>query len=238
MKVYIGPYQNHFGTFQLAEKLCFWVKKVPDEYGIMRNPEWVHDFGEWLTYGSVEPEPEVGDRRKMFKERKATWLCRLLHWINDKRPDRKIEIRIDKYDTWGMDHTLALIILPMLKQLKATKHGAPFVEDTDVPDHLRSDVAPSKENEWDTDGNHFLRWDWVLDEMIFAFTCIVDDSWQDEFSSGDFDNELVKLENGMYQMEHGPNHTYKCDYAGMKKVEERIANGTRLFGKYYQGLWD
>jgi len=38
-------------------------------------------------------------------------------------------ILLDPYDTWNMDHTLALIIVPMLKQLKATKHGAPCVDD-------------------------------------------------------------------------------------------------------------
>jgi hypothetical protein len=42
----------------------------------------------------------------------------------------------------------------------------------------------------------------------------------------------------MYQMADGPNHTYKCDYDGMKVVQERITNGFRLFGKYYEGLWD
>ena len=39
-------------------------------------------------------------------------------------------------------------------------------------------------------------------------------------------------------MEDGPNHTWKCDYDGMNKVNERINNGLRLFGKYYRGLWD
>ena len=42
----------------------------------------------------------------------------------------------------------------------------------------------------------------------------------------------------MYQWEDGPNHTYTCDYEGMKVVEERIQNGFRLFGRYYEGLWD
>ena len=38
---------------------------------------------------------------------------------------RKIKIQIDKWDTYSMDHTLAMIIYPMLLQLKATKHGVP-----------------------------------------------------------------------------------------------------------------
>ena len=59
MRVNIGPYTNWFGPYQLAELLCFWVKEVPGEYGIKSKPDWVHNFGEWLAYGSVEPEPKV-----------------------------------------------------------------------------------------------------------------------------------------------------------------------------------
>jgi hypothetical protein len=51
-------------------------------------------------------------------------------------------------------------------------------------------------------------------------------------------NEVAKGEHKYYQMKDGPNNTYKCDYEGMKKVEERIQNGFRLFGRYYQNLWD
>jgi hypothetical protein len=143
-----------------------------------------------------------------------------------------------------MDHTLADIILPMLKQLKETKHGAPFVDDEDVPEELKSTSAPPKENEYDTDENHFKRWDWVLDEMIFAFECKVDDSWQEKFCSGEHDIKSVPCEwdeNGkpkMYKMEKGPNDTYKCDYDGIALIQKRITNGYRLFGKYYEGLWD
>ena len=42
----------------------------------------------------------------------------------------------------------------------------------------------------------------------------------------------------LYTFEHGPNHTYECDYDGMKKVYDRMDNGFRLFGTYYRGLWD
>jgi hypothetical protein len=157
-------------------------------------------------------------------------------------------VKIDRWDTWSMDHTLGRIALPMLKQLKATKHGAPFVDDEDVPDELKSTAAPAKENEWDTDDNHFKRWDWALGEMIFAFECKVDDSWEDAFREGEIDmlwvpvdrdgNEVPKGDHNFYQMKRGPKDTYKCDYEGMKKVQARIDNGFRLFGKYYQALWD
>ena len=39
--------------------------------------------------------------------------------------DRKVDIKIESFDTWNLDSTLALIILPALIQLKETKHGIP-----------------------------------------------------------------------------------------------------------------
>jgi len=68
-----------------------------------------------------------------------------------------------------MDRTLALIVHPMLKQLNKSKHGAPFTDDEDVPENLRSTNAKPKKNEWDTDSNHFKRWDWIMKEMIWVF---------------------------------------------------------------------
>jgi hypothetical protein len=163
--------------------------------------------------------------------------------------DPKINyVKIDRWDTWSMDHTLAYIILPMLKQLKKDKHGAPFVDDIDVPEELRSTSAPPKENEWDTDANHFVRWDWVMDEMIFAFECKNDDHADDKFHSGEHDilwipvdrdgNEVPKGDHKFFQMGKGPKDTYKCDDEGLKVHHDRIKNGFRLFGKYYEGLWD
>lgn len=238
MKVYIGPYKNWFGPYQLAEKICFWAKPEVDEYGMSSKPDWVHKFGEWLAHGSVEQEPNVGDIVLLGEDRPHTWLYKLLLWI-DKRKKRKIKVRIDRYDTWSMDNTLAHIILPMLKQLKEDKHGAPHVDDEDVPEHLRSTAArelTEEEKSWHSpDEHHFARWDWVLDEMIFAFSCSLDDSWEEQFHSGESDFAFKKLENGMSELIQTGTRTY--DFEGRKKFQARITNGFRLFGKYYQGLW-
>jgi hypothetical protein len=150
-------------------------------------------------------------------------------YVEDNTP-RQIEITIDPYDTWSMDHTLALIIVPMLKQLKATKHGAPLVDDEYVPEHLRSTAAAPKENEWDTDTNHFKRWDYVLDEMIWAMEQIVNDNDEDLFYDM---SEVDEEANIMDQVEQ-----IKCDVEGLHKHHERIANGTKLFGIFFQSLWD
>jgi len=242
MKVKIGPYKNWIGPYQLAEMLCFWVKKQPGEYGILSKPDWVHKFGEWLAYGSVEPEPGVGEVYSFIDDdRKPTWLNRFLTWVHSKK-DRKILVRIDPWDTWSMDDTLAHIILPMLRQLQATKHGSPLVDDEDVPEHLRSTASlelTQEEKDWGgIDSNHHLRWDWALDEMIFAFENKLDDSWQDQFHKGEFKFKMKKLENGMSEMIRDEKDRDNIDWDGMKAYQARISNGFRLFGKFYESLWD
>jgi hypothetical protein len=128
----------------------------------------------------------------------------------------------------------------MLKQLKETKHGAPYVDLKDVPKELQPKKQTKKQKDnGETDSTHFERWDWVLDEMIFAFETKVDDGrWEEQFETGEYDLQWKKLEDGNSQMVHGPNHTAKTDWEGRKAYQERISNGFRLFGKYYENLWD
>ncbi len=176
-----------------------------------------------------------------------TWLTKACEWVHSKRK-RKQKIRIDRYDTWNMDSTLALIVLPMLKQLKRDKHGAPLVEDRDVPEHLRSTATPSKENEYDLDDNHFKRWDWVLDEMIWAFEQMQPDcDWEAQFHSGVKDTVWVVETTPHPQtgemrttrrLEKGPNDTSHFDKEGYLAHSARIDNGLRLFGTYFRALWD
>lgn len=240
MKVHIGPYKNWYGPYQLAETLCFWAKDVSHEWGIKDKPEWVHHFGEWLAHGSAEPGQAP---RMLFAKRKPTLLYRAMKWLDSKR-QRRVVVRIDPWDTWNMDGTLAMIILPMLKQLKATKHGAGFVDDADAPEHLRSTAAPPAQ-EYHVDANHFLRFDWVLDELIWTFTQLQPDcDWQEQYRSGVMDvysEPCAFNKDGtpkMYEMKHGPNYTYAVDEEGESKHQARINNGLRLFGKYFQNLWD
>ena len=223
MKVYISNYRNHWvSPYTILKVICFWEK----DDDVFYNHEDVpgHKYDKWVNF--LNPFCVAWQK-----------------FLDFVHPEIKY-VKIDRWDTWSMDHTLADIILPMLKQLRETKHGGPFVDDDDVPDELKSTSAPAKENEWDTDDNHFKRWDYVLDEMIFAFECKVDDSWSDKFSSGEFDKKTVACqwdENGkakMYEWIDGPNHTYKLDFDGMQEVQKRITNGFRLFGKYYENLWD
>ena len=238
MRVKIGNYTSWFGPYQLAELLCFWAKKEKDEYGFERNPDWVHNFGEWLAHGEVEPEPKVGEIRSWDRERHHTWLYKFLIWIESKKK-RTIKVQIDRWDTWSMDHTLAYIVLPMLKQLRESKHGAPYVDLEDVPKELHGKKLTKKQkDQGDVDDKHFERWDWVLGEMIFAFDSKVNDGWEAQFETGESDLQWKTLENGMSEMVRGPDDTKVYDWEGRKAYEARIQNGFRLFGKYYQNLWD
>lgn len=152
---------------------------------------------------------------------------------------RAVSVEVHPYDTWNMDVTLATIVHPMLVQLKETKHGSPCVEDEDVPEELRSTSAPPKENEWDTDDNHFKRWDWVLDRMIAAFADLKDGAWDDQYYSGNADIVWESVpDSDLVEMKRGPNDTFRVDAEGLKAHEARIDDGLRLFGKYFRALWD
>lgn len=80
---------------------------------------------------------------------------------------RKEYVRIDPWDLYSMDDTLALIILPMLKNLRKDQEGAPFVDDEDLPESFHETI--DKKSPEELDKHVFDRWDWVLNEIIFAF---------------------------------------------------------------------
>lgn len=149
--------------------------------------------------------------------------------------ERVVKVRIDDSDIWSMDSTLAYIILPMLVRLKSKKQGAPYVDMEDVPEHLRVSYTVVSEH---VDENHFARWDWVLDEMINSFTQINRD-WERDFETGERDIIFKKNEGtDLVSIARGPNYTLVEDKEGKKAEQERIDNGLRLFGKYYQALWN
>lgn len=248
MKVWIRKPNNWFGPYQLAEALMFWVPKEKDEYGFPHTANNVHKFGEWLAHGSIEPEPKVGDVTKWDRDRPNTLIYKFLIWLNKQKQKIPREmVKIDRWDTWSMDHTLAPIILPMLKQLKETKQGSQIVDLEDVPEYMRTTTTEDWDSQTcfdfyheDTEKRQYDvhdRWDWVMGEMIFAFESYSND-WEDKYHMGVHDIRWKKLENGMSQMEHGPDHTHHWDIEGWQAESKRIDNGLRLFGKYFRGLWD
>jgi len=144
---------------------------------------------------------------------------------------RKISIKIDPWDTWSADHTLALIITPLLLQMKEQKQGAPNIDDDDVPENLRSTAVAPKEFDWDTDDNWHLRWDYVLDEMIFAMQEIASDK---EGENSFYDHSQVDE----YAEINDQISAIKVDWEALLAHQDRVQKGCELFGKYFQALWD
>lgn len=147
-----------------------------------------------------------------------------------------IDIHIDDYDVWGMDFTLSKIILPMLVILKKNKHGAPHVDDEDLPLEMRQtekEIALMAKNDGAViDELFFPRWDWIMDEMIWSFDFLANDRESeilDRIYKDDPEDESIQemLDSGR-----------QYDYSELYAAEKRAGNGYRLFGKYYRNLWD
>jgi hypothetical protein len=202
VKVYINKYRDHWlSPYTILEKVFFWKKEI--DYDDPFIEKW-------------------SNRLEPFSK----GLQKFLDFIHPKIN----YVKIDYWDTWSMDHTLAYMIVPMLKQLQKDKHGAPLVDDEDVPEELRSTSAPPKEREYDVDGNHFKRWDWVMDEMIWAFEQKLIDDSTDKFYDWTEVDKTVNINDQIKKL--------KVDHEGLDAHNKRMENGFRLFGKYYQGLWD
>lgn len=171
-----------------------------------------------------------------------TWVNDVCEWIHSKQ-ERKIKVRIDRYDTWSMDHSLALIILPMLKQIKETKHGSPYVDNEDVPAHMRHTLSKGPDDYETEDRWIHYKWDWVLNEMIWAFEKELGEDWEAQFRHGEPDYEFIHVggeigtDSELSEMKQ-KNPDYWVDYDKIREYYNRIDNGFRLFGKYFRNLWD
>ncbi len=154
-----------------------------------------------------------------------------VNWLWFDRRTQTIKVRIDRWDTWSMDDTLAPIILPMLVQLKTTKHGAPMVDMKDVPKELRATKKQldAYNKNGDSDPKFFERWDWIMDEMIWAFEQKCRDDWQDDYYGDYVEDPKNGPMAGSFEW---------IDHEGRAAHQERMSNGFRLFGKYFENLWD
>jgi len=222
MKVYISKYRNHWvSPYTILEKVFFWREIDYDEPLIDKLSNILNPF--------------------------CVGLQKVLDFVH---PEIKY-VKIDHYDTWSMDCTLSPIILPMLKQLKATKQGSGYIDLEDVPENLRYTTTEEYDAQETFDFykdertekiecDIHVRYDWALSEMIWAFEQLVDDDWESQYwiKSPEIDFTKHAEDEGkevtpVRWKVHG-----ECDWEGREKHQERINNGLRLFGKYYQTLWD
>jgi hypothetical protein len=163
---------------------------------------------------------------------------------------RKVNIKIDNYDTYNMYTTLAQIIYPMLVQLKETKHGVP----ADFAEVGGESYQSQYSFDFYEDHNHELfderikLWDEVLDKMIWSFQQLADDNWHDKYYHGEAKYEFVDTEpmlnpvtgkmEVMHQMVDTNPDEHWYDSVGVQLHQDRIQEGLDLFAKYYMNLWD
>ena len=200
MRIYVGTYKNR------------WISNIHTRHMEQKhgsnwdeNQDWEDDAWEWFE-----------DKLQSF------YNATINRFIDGK--ERKIKVRIDRQDVWSMDHTLAHIIVPMLKQLKEDKQGSPSVDDADVPEELRSTSAPPKENEYDVDDNWHKRWEYAIDEMIWAFEQKTRDWWEEDYIEFGATSKIG-------------DDPIRWDQEGLDAHQARMSNGFRLFSKYYESLW-
>lgn len=174
----------------------------------------------------------------------------LIHKFRQKLPWNRTVIKIDYWDTWSMKSTLAPIILPMLKQLKETKHGIPC-EFADVggesyASQLCFDFYSQETNQLFNE-KAVARWNEVMDKMIWSFEQLTIDEdadteaywepyWED---MTDEEAKIAKLEkSNLYELIGVDHPLKKINVQKMNAYYDRVREGFELFGKYYQNLWD
>lgn len=189
----------------------------------------------WL-YDSTEVPPTRFENCLEVIEDRMQSVYNVFNWIWFDRRKQKINVRIDRWDTWSMDHTLGPIILPMLVQLKRDNHGAPNVDQADVPKELRASKKQRVKfnTNGTTDPNHFKRWDWIMDEMIWSFEQKCRDDWEgDYYKYEEVDSKDATESESLFGLK-----LVWEDREGQAAHQARMTNGFRLFGVYFENLWD
>jgi hypothetical protein len=210
MKVYINkPKNNWISPYTIIEKAMFWRK--------IDYNEPIVEF--WN--GILSPFCSVLFDIRQFFNRDIRY------------------VKIDTWDAWSLEHTLSPIILPILKELKRIKHGAPHIDDEDVPPKLRANRDTRYKGTADpdlhkisdeVDKKFFKRFDYILDEMIWTFEQLSMDDHESKFYDHSKSKKIKDINKSVRAL--------KIDRIGLRKHNERINNGLRLFGKYYRCLWD
>ncbi len=173
MKVYMSKYRSHWlSPYTILTKVLFWEDE--DEiYGLKRKKVaedvymTIDDWKDSRDDKYADTKPYIAFLLKALEP-----LCNILMKFLDVVHPKIDYVKIDRWDTWSMDHTLAQIILPMLKQLKETKHGVPsdFIYDSNGKE------IPFKRAE--------RMWDNTLDRMIWSFEQIIDENNDEQFHTG------------------------------------------------------
>lgn len=195
MFVFLGKYKDKFTIYSLS---CLIAKLS----GITESalPE---SFYGLMTSGFDDNEDHV------------TIFTKTINYIGAKLHTEPIKIvHVTDRDLWSADNLMATVIVQVLKKYRATdRQGAPYVRLFDVPDDLLPTTLEEFENQLDGDADtkFFKRWDYVIDEMIYAFEYITKNN-----------DSHIEDENDIY-------------YSNAQN-RERCNNGLMLFARYFQNI--
>lgn len=197
MRVYIGP-------FRPANPL----RHLEASYEKRRGFDVLSDEGEYTWYDKIV--------YGVFNKIDAA------HRYITKGFTRKVKITVDDYDTWSADHTLAMIIVPILQNMRDNPYSIMNVAPEDA-DNLPYEEATKR----------------VYDKMIWAFQQIIEPEDSQFFPNSD-NQKLEKVEGQSYY-ELVPKDPSKpkasFDREGYEAYNQQIQEGLNLFAKYYRGLW-
>ena len=111
-------------------------------------------------------------------------------WYDVYSSKRKVKIRVDKYDTYNFDNTLATIILPCLKQYRSNSFSIFIADKGDAPCTYYND--------------DFKRWEWIVDQMIYSFNEIANNPdgdfnfWtEDGHDKNGYECYRIRVDNGL-----------------------------------------
>lgn len=198
---------------------------------IRNYPTWINSYqiATKLSFGKFET---LGPLTRPIDS-----ICQKFY---DWQKKRRVQIKIDRWDTWNVDSTLAPIIVKLLRQYISHVHGAPG----DMPafantDEGAQDVLGFYKDDttvaWDAGQ---AQWIEILNKMLWSFEQMTID-WESQYHTGVHDIQFVPVEGkDLVEMVRGPNDTSHFDVKGYDAHSARIQEGLELFGKYYRNLWD
>ena len=125
--------------------------------------------------------------------------------------ERKIDIRVDDYDLWNADNTMALFIVAILTKFKDHINGIPCGLLTDEYMEISSSIEFHEEDE---DGPLHKKLDGIYDECLKNYKNIIDEIIFSFTSSEDYSIDLDK------------------------EMQARKENGRKLFIEHFDSFWN
>lgn len=185
MKIKIRKYIEIWNIYTFVDKICIFFNveddKVIEIFNKIEEIKWLERFNDFINN------------------------------LNEKINSKKDTIKIDEWDVWNLDITLAKIIYPALLEYK--RQIDVYHESTD----------------------EFIE---ALDKMIFSFK-VLNEDWEQQFYSEIENNEnkpLYETDDNGYIVKI--NKFFNYDEKGYNAYKDKINEGLKLFGEKYMSLWN